>query len=162
MVLDYPVEILSQKMEKIGKEILIFNYLINDEILEVPLEKTEIKEQVNYVHRLLGGKVVYKDPSHLVNKILKVYGGPVSDLDLVHFEVLISQTLRDKPQTILPARLGKKWDPIMMNINPENNFKYFSYLFLQKCREKLIIRLLVARNRITNRGSINTMLYAIR
>ena len=116
MVLDYPVEILSQKMTKIGKDILTFDYLQNDEILEVPMEKTEIKDQVNYVHRLLGGKVVYKDPSHLVNKILKVYGGPVSDLDLVHFEVLISQTLRDKSQTILPARLGKKWDPIMMNI----------------------------------------------
>jgi hypothetical protein len=116
MILDYPVEIQKQRMEQIGKEILIFDYLLNDVILEVPLEKTEIKEQVNYVNRLLGGKVVFKDPSHLVNKILKVYGGPVSDLDLVHFEVLLSQTLRDKKQTILPARLGKTWDPVMMNI----------------------------------------------
>jgi len=116
MILDYPIHIQKQKMETVGNDILIFNYLKNDVIIEVPLEKNEIKDQVNYVHRLLGGKVVYKDPSHLVNKILNVYGKEVSDLDLVHFEILISQTLRDKKQPILPARLGKTWDPIMMNI----------------------------------------------
>jgi hypothetical protein len=35
---------------------------------------------------------------------------------LVHFEVLISQVLRDRKNPILPARLGKVWDPQMMNI----------------------------------------------
>jgi len=77
---------------------------------------SEIKEQVSYVGRLLGGKVVFKDPSHLITKVMKVYGGKVSNLDLVHFEILISQALRDKNNQLLPARLGKTWDPVMMNI----------------------------------------------
>ena len=47
---------------------------------------------------------------------MKVYGGGVSDLDLVHFEVLISQVLRDRKNQSLPARLGRVWDPVMMNI----------------------------------------------
>ena len=116
VILDYPVHIKKVGMEAIGKEYLIFNYIVNDILLEVPLQTAEIKEQVNYVNRLLGGKVVFKDPSHMVNKVMKVYGGSVSNLDLCHFEVLISQVLRDKTNQALPARMGKTWDPVMMNI----------------------------------------------
>jgi hypothetical protein len=95
---------------------MTFEYLPNDIIFEVPLQATDMKQQVNYVNRLLGGKVVFKDPSHMIGKVLKVYGGSVSDLDLCHFEVLISQILRDKKNQQLPARLAKTWDPVMMNI----------------------------------------------
>jgi DNA-directed RNA polymerase beta' subunit len=116
LILDYPVHLKKIKMEVFGKERIEFNYISDDIILDVPFAVTEIKDQVNYVHRLLGGKVVYKDPGHLIKKIMSVYGGGVSDLDLVHFEVLISQTLRDKSNPQLPARLGKIWDPVMMNI----------------------------------------------
>jgi DNA-directed RNA polymerase beta' subunit len=114
--LDYPVELTRTTMNQIGKEYLEFTFAKDDIMLEIPLQTTEIKEQVNYVGRLLGGKVVYKDPSHLLTKILKIYGGKVSDLDLVHFEVLLSQVLRDKRNDMLPARLGPTWDPVMMNI----------------------------------------------
>jgi DNA-directed RNA polymerase beta' subunit len=114
--LDYPVHLLKQNFKQLGKEVLIFNYINGDTILEVPLQTTEIKEQINYVNRLIGGRVVYKDPSHLLLKVVKVYGGDVSDLDLCYFEVLCSQVLRDRKQQELPARLGKTWDPVMMNI----------------------------------------------
>jgi len=116
IILDYPVHIKKVGMEAVGKDYLVFNYIANDILLEVPLQTSEIKEQVNYVNRLLGGKVVFKDPSHMVNKVMKVYGGSVSNLDLCHFEVLISQVLRDKTNQALPARLGRTWDPVMMNI----------------------------------------------
>lgn len=116
LILDYPINLQKINMEKIEKTQLVFHYQPNDVVIEVPLETTEIKEQVNYVGRLLGGKVVYKDPGHLITKIMKVYGGAVSDLDLVHFEVLVSQVLRDRSNHALPARLGKNWNPIMMNI----------------------------------------------
>jgi len=116
LILDYPVHIKKINMQLVGKELMILNYIKNDIIIEVPLQASEIKEQVNYVKRLMGGKIVYKDPSHLVGKVLKVFGGSISNLDMVHFEVLISQSLRDKTNPELPARLGKKWDPIMMNI----------------------------------------------
>jgi len=116
LALDYPVELKAGQMKKIGKEKLEFTFGQNDIILDIPLQTVEMKEQVNYVGRLLGGKVVYKDPSHLLLKIMKVYGGKISDLDLVHFEVLCSQVLRDKKNHALPARLGRVWDPVMMNI----------------------------------------------
>ena len=116
IALDYPVHLLKQNFQKIGKESLIFKYATGDTMVEIPLQTTEIKEQVNYINRLIGGRVVYKDPSHLLLKLMKVYGGSVSDLDLCYFEVLCSQVLRDRQNESLPARLGKVWDPVMMNI----------------------------------------------
>ena len=116
ILLDYPVHIKKNNIIVEKKEFLTCEYNANEIILDVPLEVTEIKEQVNYVNRLLGGKVVFKDPSHMVSKVLKVYGSDISDLDLVHFEVLISQILRDSKNKQLPARLGRTWDPVMMNI----------------------------------------------
>jgi DNA-directed RNA polymerase beta' subunit len=114
--LDYPVHLLKQNFKKIGRESLIFTYRVGDTFIEIPMQTEEIKEKVNYVNRLVGGRVVYKDPSHLLNKILKVYGAGVSTLDLVYFEVLASQVLRDRRNQALPARMGKTWDPVMMNI----------------------------------------------
>ena len=116
MNLDYAVHLLKQDFQKIGKEALIFNYKTGDTMIEIPMQTSEIKDQVNYVNRLVGGRVVYKDPSHLLLKVFKVYGEGVSDLDLCYFEVLCSQVLRDRKNEALPARLGKPWDPVMMNI----------------------------------------------
>ena len=114
--LDYPVHLLKQNFKQVGKESLVFDYNVGDVFCEIPMQTEEIKEKVNYVNRLVGGRVVYKDPSHLLTKILKVYGAGVSNLDLVYFEVLASQVLRDRTNQALPARLGKTWDPVMMNI----------------------------------------------
>jgi len=119
MILDYPVELQIIRMEKIGKEKIILNYIPQDIILTIPFTTVEIKEQVNYVKRLLGGREMYKDPTHLVKKIFNVYGGSISDLDLIHLEVLASQVLRDKKNHAIPARLGKPWDPIMANIKTD-------------------------------------------
>jgi len=127
IVLDYPVELQTPNMEMIPKEKIILSYLKGDIILTIPFTTVEIKEQVNYVKRLLGGKEMYKDPSHLLKKIVDIYGGKVSDLDSVHFEVLASQVLRDKQDHSQAARLGKKWDPVMANIKSD----VFSTSFIQ-------------------------------
>jgi len=117
LILDYPVEVKKINFEE-NKEYLKFKFNPNDTILEIPLSTVEIKEQVSYIKRLLGGKVIYTDPSHLLLKVMKVYA-PISNLDLVHFEILVSQVLRDRKNRALPARLGKTWDPVMMNIKQD-------------------------------------------
>jgi hypothetical protein len=116
IILDYPVEVQIKRMEYIPKERIILNYEKGDMLLSVPFATVEIKEQVTYIERLLGGNEVYKNPEHMLKKIMDMYGKSISDLDLVHFEILVSQVLRNRSDTSLPARLGKKWDPVMMNI----------------------------------------------
>jgi hypothetical protein len=115
LILDYPVELQIKDMDYIKKEKIILKYKSQDLILNVPFTTVEIKERINYVERVIGGKEVYKNPEHLLKRIIDVYA-PLSDMDLVHLEVLISQVLRDRTHEELPARLGKKWDPVMMNI----------------------------------------------
>jgi hypothetical protein len=116
LILDYPVEMFIKNMEHIPKEKIILKYEKGDIILNVPFSTVEIKEQVGFGERLLGGKEIYKNPEHILKRIMDIYGKSISDLDLVHFEVLISQVLRDRSDATIAARLGKKWDPVMMNI----------------------------------------------
>jgi len=118
IMLDYPVEIQTPNMIT-ENERIILNYLKEDVILNIPFTTVEIKEQVNYVKRLLGGREMYKDPAHLIKKIFKIYGGKISDLDLVHLEIMASQVLRDKKDHSKPARLGRPWDPVMANIKTD-------------------------------------------
>jgi len=107
MILDYSVEIqVPKEIVEIENKKIILKFLPGDKILEVPLEKSEIKEQVLYVQRLLGGRELFKDIEHLYSKLYNVYG-PISDMDSVHMEVLLSQCLRDSQNPMFPARVGK-------------------------------------------------------
>lgn len=115
IILDYPVKFYIYDSEQIDKNIIKLKYTENSIILEVLLEADLLVEQIGYIKRLLGGKEIFKDVNHLFLKLFKIYG-PLTDTDLIHLEILLSQCLRDKGNPQLPARLGKKWDPIMMNI----------------------------------------------
>lgn len=116
LILDYNVVLPVQKMTKNEKISITLDYTSGSSILEAPMEAVEIKEQIHYLERLLGGREVFKDSSHLFRKILKIYSPPTTNMDTVHLEVLMSNCLRDKRDNQLPARLGKTWDPMMVNI----------------------------------------------
>ncbi len=115
IILDYPVEFQVYDYERVGKEFIKLDYKKNSTVLEVPMQTEETKEQIQYVKRLLGGREIYKDANHLFLKLFKVYG-TLRPMDVVHMEILLSQSLRDKKNPSIPARLGKRWDPTMMNI----------------------------------------------
>jgi hypothetical protein len=115
LVLDYPVILNFTDIDIIEKKLIKIKYTEGDRILETPMETDQTKEQLRYAQRLMGGKEVYKDYNHLYLKLFRVYG-PLGKMDSVHLEILLSQVLRDRENTSIPARLGKKWDPTMMNI----------------------------------------------
>jgi hypothetical protein len=125
-VLDYPIQIQKIKMVESNKRQIVLDYVKGDTLFEIPMATDELKSQVNYVGRLIGGKEIYKDPGHLLLKVLKVYQKHTR-MDLVHFEVLISQTFRDRSSPEIPARLARKWDPVLANI--KNNI--FASGFIQ-------------------------------
>lgn len=115
IVLDYAVFIAVYKEEKIGKDVIKLYYDANSTILEVSTEAAESKVQIQYVERLIGGREILKDASHLFRKLMAVYG-PLSGMDSVHIEILESQVLRDKKNIQIPARLAAKWDPVLVNL----------------------------------------------
>lgn len=114
--LDYPVHIHADNIEIIPKEYIELKFGARSPIFTVPLEALEIKKQVLYVEKLLGGNEIFKDVDHLYRKIFRIYGQASSTMDSVHMEVLISNVLRDRKNITKPARLGKPFDPVMMNI----------------------------------------------
>jgi len=115
LILDYPVELQVYEYERVEKEYMKLYYKKNSTVLEVPVETAEAKAQIQYVERLIGGREIYKGANHLFLKLFNVYG-TLRDMDSVHLEVLLSQALRDKKNPSIPARLGKTWDPTMINI----------------------------------------------
>jgi len=115
IILDYPCNIEASNMERVKKEYIKISFNENDKILESTMEASEMKGQVLYVERLIGGRELVNDPSHLYRKLLKVYSEH-SSMDSVHFEVLVGQVLRYKKDIRYPARLGKTWDPISINM----------------------------------------------
>lgn len=129
VILDAPV-IVQIKSDLIHekKHRIVLSYEANEEIFEIPIEKEELKELVLYMRRLIGGREIFKDTTHLFMKLFRIYGGDISNMDLVHLEVLVSQCLRDKDRPILPARVGKNPDdPAMFNLKKN----VFSTSFLQ-------------------------------
>ena len=114
MILDYPVELLVYSFEKIGK-VLRFYFPEGKPVFEVSLEAEDIKAKAAYVERLASGKEIFKDVAHLLLKLHKAYK-EVSDMDLVHYEVFISNVLRDKHDHSIPARLGKTWNPVLISM----------------------------------------------
>jgi DNA-directed RNA polymerase beta' subunit len=115
IILDYPVILQVYNLEQIGKEFIKLHYQKNSTLLEASSEMDNTKKQVQYAERLISGREIFKDADHLYRKLLRVYA-PLRDMDSVHLEVLLSQVLRDKTNLGIPARLGKKWDPVMLNI----------------------------------------------
>lgn len=115
IVLDYSVSFLIYEIEK-TKEYIKLTFPANSTMLEVSTEAAEIKGQVAFVERLLGGREILKDAPHLYKRVLGVYSPPLTDMDSVHIEVLCSQVLRNKTNIHVPARLVEPYDPVLINI----------------------------------------------
>lgn len=116
MVLDYPIELQIKQLEEMNKEIIKITYPSNSIVIEVSAEAAEIKGQIQYVERLLGGREVLKDVPHLFKKLISVYSPPLASFDSVHAECLVSQVLRNKGNIQILARMKEPYDPILVNI----------------------------------------------
>lgn len=114
IILDYAVTVQISEMTKDGKEIRL-KYPAQTIVLEASLEVEDVKKQVAFVERLVGGREIFKDVDHLILKLNNAFKD-VSGMDLVHQEVLISNALRDKNNLSIPARLGKTWNPVLINM----------------------------------------------
>ena len=114
IILDYPVILQAQNMEKVGKDYIRLEHTNNTNILEVSMEVEDIKKQVGFVERLMSGKEIFKDVDHLLLKLYNAFR-EVSGMDFIHLEILISNSLRNKNDLSKPARLGT-WNPVLISM----------------------------------------------
>jgi DNA-directed RNA polymerase beta' subunit len=114
-ILDYPVILKYVDISKTDESVKL-DCTKDSEILEVPLQKQDIKEGVLYTERLIAGRERFKDINHLFLKFYKFYKD-ITAMDLVHMEIFMSQILRDKNNPTIPARVGSDpLNPVLMNI----------------------------------------------
>ena len=114
IILDYPVILHIQNMEKMGSQFIKLKYSANNPIFEISMEVEDIKKQVGFVERLMSGKEIFKDVNHFLMKLYRVFKD-VSGMDLIHLEILTSNSLRNKSDLSKPARLGT-WNPVLINM----------------------------------------------
>ena len=77
-------------------------------------------QMVKMVDGLFSGKQPYKNADHLCMKIYNIYNsnGMKTGCDMVHYEVLVSNLLRDKGNPSYPARLNpKNYNPTSVSLN---------------------------------------------
>jgi len=115
IMLDYVIEADITNLTNQTKEELEFKFLKGSTILYTSLEDTSMTGLARYLDRLIGGRIKFYNVEHLLSIIYQQYRD-ISPLPVISYEVLISQILRYKADPRLPARLGKKWDPVLMNL----------------------------------------------
>ncbi len=116
ITLDYPILItINSSMIKTEDEISI-KFKSGDVVFQVTNEDAgNAGSEISYIDRLIGGREILKDELHLYNKLFAFYKNLVN-LDSIHIEVLESQVLRDAKNIDIPSRLGKTWDPTLINL----------------------------------------------
>lgn len=75
-------------------------------------------KQVKIIDAMFSGKQPYKNADHFCTKVYSTYMNLKSDADMVHFEVLASNLLRDSKNSSYPARLNpNEYKFVILSLN---------------------------------------------
>ena len=73
-------------------------------------------EKIKIISALFSGKIPWRNSDHFCMKLYDIYSDLNKRADLIHFEILASNLLRDKGNPCYPARLNKNYDPIIKSL----------------------------------------------
>jgi len=105
-------------------------------------------EVVKMVDGLMSGRQPYKNADHLCKKIYEIYKSQGAGCDMVHFEVLVSNLLRDKNNPSYPARLNpREYNPTSVSLNSISKLESWLQAFeFQDPKEAITTGLLYPRS----------------
>jgi DNA-directed RNA polymerase beta' subunit len=89
---------------KFPKNSIVFDCLPTAEIFS---------EKVKIIEAILSGRTPWRNADHFCMKIYDIYSTLSTDADMVHFEILASNLLRDAGNPSYPARLNKNYNPVV-------------------------------------------------
>lgn len=99
----------------------------NSVVFSCPPTEEKFSEKLKMLNSLFRGRSPWKNTDHYCTKLLNMYDSIGTDADLVHFEVLASNLLRDASNPRYPARLNyKNYHPILKS--PQDVPKLESWL----------------------------------
>jgi DNA-directed RNA polymerase beta' subunit len=117
LALDTYIEInlKDKKILENNEKQIIISFPVNSKVFSAPPTSDNFLDMVKIFKHLFSGKKPWKTPSHFLFKIYDMMKD-LSEMDLVHLEVLVSQLLRDKGNPMYPARLNKNYSPIIVSL----------------------------------------------
>ena len=124
LAIDNKVEIdLTDKVISIEKNQIKIDFDQNCKIFELLPVTDNFGDKVQILRHLLSGKKPYKNVDHYVLKFYELFS-TLTDADLVHMEVIISQLVRDRNNPTYPARLNKKeYNPFIGNLKDISSYE---------------------------------------
>jgi DNA-directed RNA polymerase beta' subunit len=116
ITLDYEIDINIPDGYDEDENTIIIPVKKGNTVLTAKPTSTDFTQAVKVTTALLSGRKAWKDEQHFFMKVFDQYASE-SDADLVHFETVVSNLLRDKINPRMPARLNPgKYDAIVTNI----------------------------------------------
>jgi len=73
-------------------------------------------EKIKIINATFSGKTPWRNADHFCMKLYDIYTDLNKRADMIHFEILASNLLRDKGNPSYPARLNKNYDPIVKSL----------------------------------------------
>ncbi len=96
------------------EEVDYFEYDIetpNTTIFELRQSVDSFSQGIASIQSIFDAKVPFKTPEQFLLTLWSKYKDDAKDVDLVHYEVIISNLLRDEHNPSIPARLAVTWSP---------------------------------------------------
>jgi len=117
VTIDNKIEI-SLKDKKLTKSdnSIIIEFPTKSEVFDCISTSEIFSEKVKMIDALLSGRTPWRNSDHFFMKVYDVYSTLNTGSDLVHFEILVSNLLRDKGNPSYPARLNKNYDPMVVSL----------------------------------------------
>jgi len=101
---------------EITDKTIVIKFNANSKIFSVPPVTDSFSDKMKQVAHLLSGKKPWRSGDHFCMKVYDQYAKDTKNADMVHFEVLSSNLLRDADNPSYPARLNNNYKAIIVNI----------------------------------------------
>ena len=106
------IDLKDKKVIELGNIIKI-EFPINSVVFTCLPTPDIFSEKIKMFDSLFSGRSPWRNADHFALKIYNLYMGLGTEADLVHFEILASNLLRDKGNPSFPARLNKNYNPMV-------------------------------------------------
>jgi DNA-directed RNA polymerase beta' subunit len=117
LTLDYNTEIpILHGYEEEAEDKIIIPFKKGETVFSCTQQQDAQAKKIKIVEAVLSGRKAWKNEVHFLLKIFDQYSAD-TDCDFVHFEVLVSNLVRDANNLRIPARLNRKeYKPVIGNI----------------------------------------------
>jgi len=114
VTIDNKIEIdLKDKKITESDNIIRIEFSANSEVFHCLPTPDAFSEKIKIFDSLFSGRSPWRNADHYCLKIYNLYVGLGTDADMIHFEILASNLLRDKGNPSYPARLNRKYNPMV-------------------------------------------------